>query len=237
LSESQATASCPSCGREVPADAAFCPACGTRLDAGATERAELPANETGRVPVSVVQVQPRLFGVTPPTLLFGLAAVALTVGGFLIGLGHWVWAIALFAVAVALLAGFLRVARRKPDAAFARTSVEAVDSIRARAGYAAQALRTRSTARREVLRLRTELLRLAARREELLRELGGASYRNERQAVKALKADLTELDGRETALEDEIEGVTDSARRNLDRAALEVQPTEIQSDSPPPTED
>lgn len=227
-------ATCPACAAEAPEGAAFCPACGTRLDSGATERADVPPHETSRSPVSLVAVQPRLFGVTPPTLLFGLAAVALTGGGFLIGLGHWLWALGLFALAVILLVAFLRVARRKPDAALARTSVEVIDSIRARAGYASQSFRARSGARREFLGLRAELLRLAAQRERLLRELGGATYRDDSDSAAGFKADLAELDQREAAVQAEIGEVADRAQRSIRSAALEVQGTEILPDSRPP---
>lgn len=227
MSGSSAPVSCPACGAEAPPGAAFCPACGARLDSDATARAELPPHETTPAPVSIVQAELRLFGVMPPTLLFGLAASALTFGGFLLGFGHWIWAVILFAAAVPLLAAFLRVARRKPDAAFARTSVEAVDSLRARAAYAAQALRTRSSARQEVLRRRAELMRLAARRAELLGALGDAFYRDERRAVKRLKAELGELDNRVQAAEVEIRRVASGAQQRIEQAAMEVTPTEI----------
>lgn len=236
MSKSSPAESCPACGAGLPDGAAFCPACGTRLDAGATEQAEVPRHETSRAPVSLVEVQPRLFGVTPPTLLFGLAAVALTGGGFLIGLGHWLWALGLFALAVLLLVAFLRVARRKPDAALARSSVEVVDTIRARAGYASQSFRARSSARRELLRLRAELLRLAARRDQLLRELGDAAYRKDSDLAATLKSDLAELDEREAAIQAESEQVAERARRSIRNAALEVQSTEILPESRPPEE-
>lgn len=227
MNASPPAASCPACGAESPPGAAFCPACGARRDAGGTERAELPPHETGPVPVAFDRVEPRLFGVTPPTLLFGLAASALTLGGFLLVLGHWILGVAAFALAVLLLTTFLQVARRKPDAALARTSVEVVDSLRARAGYAAQALRTRSSARRETLRLRTELMQVAATRAELLHALGDATYRDDGDAVEALKTELRELDQRTEGVEREIGLVTEQARARIEDAALEVQPTEI----------
>lgn len=179
------------------------------------------------MPIAHVTVERRLVGVTPPTLTLALAAVALTAGGFLVGLGHWIWAAALFVAGILLFAIFLEVGRRQPDAALARASVETVDSVRARAGYAVELLRTRSAARREVLRRRTELMELAARRSALLSALGEAAYREDAESVAAKRDALRAGDERAAQVEQEIGRLVEQARRRARRAALEVEPTEV----------
>ena len=66
---------------EVTIRARFCPECGTPLEepANRTLQVELPAEETGPVPVSMQVSEPRWFGVTPPSFLLGLAGAGLTV--------------------------------------------------------------------------------------------------------------------------------------------------------------
>ena len=59
--------SCANCGSAVPPGAKFCPECGAQQDArsGDTVAVELPPDDLERVPVNVVPVERRYFGVTP----------------------------------------------------------------------------------------------------------------------------------------------------------------------------
>ena len=71
-------ASCQNCGSKLPPKSRFCPECGARIGGSQAETAvqELPPDETGAVPIERIVVQRRLFGVTPPTALFGLGLAA-----------------------------------------------------------------------------------------------------------------------------------------------------------------
>src|SRR5919202_1888450 len=90
-----------------------------------TAQIPLPPDETGRVPVHYDRVQPRYFGVTPPMLLFALAFGGLCV------------------------AGFLEVARRKPDTAVARVTADAAWDARARTRAGLEVVGARGRAARE----------------------------------------------------------------------------------------
>jgi hypothetical protein len=218
-------ANCPSCGAKLPKAASFCPSCGTRIEGGETVRTEVPAHETGPVPVTIERVSPRWFGLTPPTLLFGVACAVLVLGIVLLATGHWIAGLLVLGLALLLAAAFLEVGRRKPDAAVVKASVDAVDSVRARAGFAAQALLTNSAARKEIGRRRAELARLQAEREGLFRALGEAVYAGEDGAEQ--RGRLAELDERGAALEAEAAQIAEQARARVQRAHLEVQPTEV----------
>lgn len=219
------SANCSACGAPIPAGANFCPSCGKPVDAGDTVRAELPPEEAGPVPVTVQRSSPRWFGVAPPIALLGVAAVLLVVALVLLLTGAWVVGLLVLGLALLFAAGFLEAGRRKPDAPVVRASVDAVDTMRARAGFTAQAFLTRSSARREIGRRRAEALQLAAERERLLRELGRAVYAGgdgaaERELIAA-------LDERGAALEREAAEIAEQARDRVEEARLQVQPTEV----------
>jgi hypothetical protein len=218
-------ANCPSCGARLPKAASFCPSCGTRVESGETLRAEVPPHETGPVPVTIERVSPRWFGVTPPTLLFGVACAVLALAIVLLVTGHWVAGLLVMGLALLLAAAFLEVGRRKPDAAVVKASVDAVDTIRARAGFAASAFLTSSAARREIARRRGELARLKSERDALLRGLGEAVYAGEDGAEQ--RARIAELDERGAALEAEAAEIAEQASARVRRAHLEVQSTEV----------
>jgi hypothetical protein len=188
-------------------------------------RAEVPANETGPVPVNVAHATPRWFGLTPPTVLFALAALLLVVALALLVTGSLVAGLLLLGLALLFGAGFLEAGRRKPDAAIVTASVGAVDTARARAGYTAQAFLTRSSARREITRRRSEAMRLGEERERLLRALGGAVYSgtdgaDERRAILVLDERIAEL-------EREAAEIAEQAQERVQAARLQVQPTEV----------
>lgn len=218
-------AECPACGARVPKDARFCPSCGTALDAGATKPQEIPPHETSSSPVQVAHAAPRWFGVTPPTLLLAVAAVAFVLAIVLVAAGSWVAGLLVLGLALLLVAGFLEVARRKPDAEVVKRAAGAADSVRARAGYAAHTLRTRSSVRRELTRRRAEVMRLSANRERLLRDLGAATYAGDEGAE--LRERIASIDARVEELEAEGRSLVEKARAEVEREALAVQPTEV----------
>ena len=220
-------ANCTNCSAPLSRGARFCASCGTPVQSGDTVRAEVPPNETGPVPVTVVQATPRWFGLAPPTVLFTLAVVLLVVAVVLLVIGSWVAGLVLLGLALLFAAGFLEAGRRKPDAAIVTASVGAVDSARARAGYTAQAFLTRSSARREIARRRGEVMRLGGERDRLLRQLGAAAYDGDDGAAE--REAIAALDERIAGLEREASEIAARAQERVQAARLQVQPTEIQS--------
>jgi zinc ribbon protein len=139
-------ASCPTCGAKLPRASKYCPQCGRPTEAGDTKVLDVPADETGQVPVSYDRAEPRYYGVTPATLALVLALLALVAAIVLFATGHWPFGLILIGVAVLFGLVYLEAARRKPGGA-----------LRARAGAAADSLATRGRVTRRVLALRREV--------------------------------------------------------------------------------
>jgi membrane-bound ClpP family serine protease len=190
-------------------------------------RAEVPPNETGPVPVTVTQATPRWFGLPPPTVLFVLAVLLFVVAVVLLVLSAWVAGLVLLGLALLFAAGFLEAGRRKPDTAIVTASIGAVDSARARAGYTAQAFLTRSSARKEIFRRRSEAMRIEGERGKLLGQLGAAAYAGEDGA--AAREAIAALDERIAVLEREASEIAAGAQERVQAARRQVQPTEIRT--------
>jgi hypothetical protein len=188
---------------------------------------EVPPAETGRVPVHYAQAEPRYYGVTPATLVLVLAAATLTLAVVLLATGHWPFGLILIGVSVLLMLVFVEAARRRPEGAVARSTAEALDAFRARAGVAADSVATRGRAARRVLALRRELRRMAALRRRLLFELGDAVYRGDDQATETARDRVRELDELAAQREAEMGEVVAEAQERLRRRRLEIQPTEM----------
>jgi hypothetical protein len=220
-------ASCSNCGARLPKTSRYCPQCGHPAPAGETKVMELPPDETGCVPVEYEQAEPRYYGVTPTTLVLVLAGAALTLAVVLFALGHWPFGLIALGVSVLLVLVFLEAARRKPDGAVARSTADALDGFRARAGVAAGSLATRGRTARRLLALRRELQRMGVLRARLLFELGDAVYRGDDQATERARAQLGELDRLAALREAEVEAFVAQTQERLERRRLEVQPTEM----------
>jgi hypothetical protein len=186
--------SCANCSTKLTKTSRYCPQCGHPAAAGDTKVMELPPDETGRVPVQYVHAEPRYYGITPTTLVLVLGGVALTLAVVLFALGRWPFGLIALGVSVLLVLVFLEAARRKPDGAVARSTADALDSFRARAGVAADSLATRGRAARRLLALRRELQRMGQLRARLLFELGDAVYRGDDQATERGRGQVRELD-------------------------------------------
>jgi len=230
-------AKCSSCGAKVPAKARFCPECGSRTDAAPGETAvqELPATETGPVPVQPQVAQRRIFGVPPATVLLVLGVVALGVAIILFATGRWPWGLIVIGVAIWLITGFISQARRLPDEtpAVARASLGALGSVRARAGAAVETVAAHGTARIELARLRREVGGLASERSERLRELGEAVYEGNSSAAEHVKQGIEDLDKAIKEKEMQMANVMIDAQERIGRAQLQVQPTEILGEEVP----
>jgi len=220
-------ANCSHCGTWLAPDTRFCPHCGRRAADPDTRVMELPPDETGRVPVAVERTEPRFYGVTPTTLAAALAALALAAGIVLIVVGYWPVGVILVGVAALLALVSLEAARRKPRGTIARSTAEALEGFRARAGVAADSLATRGRAARQLLALRRELQRMSTLRSQLLFELGEAVYRGDEQGGQTARERLEELDGLAAQREVEMQQIVEATQDRLAQRRLEVQPTEV----------
>jgi hypothetical protein len=229
-------ASCANCGGELAKSSRYCPQCGHPTSVGETKVMEVPPDETGLVPVQYARAEPRYYGITPTTLVLVLCGAALTLAVVLFALGRWPFGLIALGVGVLLVLVFLETARRKPDGAVARSTAEALDGFRARAGVAADSLATRGRAARRLLALRRELQRMAVLRSRLLFELGAAVYRGDDQGTERARGQVRELDELAALREAEMEAVVAQTQERLERRRLEVQPTELVELPDPPGE-
>jgi hypothetical protein len=188
---------------------------------------DVPPAETGSVPVEYVNAEPRYYGVTPTTLVLVLVGVAFTLAIVLFALGRWPFGLIAVGAGVLLVLIFLDAARRKPDGVVARSTTDALDGFRARAGLAADSFATRGRAARRVLALRRELQRMSALRARLLLELGDAVYRGDDEATERARGQVRELDELAAQREADMQGTLAQAQDRLQRHRLEVQPTEM----------
>jgi hypothetical protein len=231
-----AAASCANCGSRLPKRSRFCPECGVRVGARAGETAvqELPPNETGPVPVELSTAEPRFFGVTPPSALLTLAAASLGLGIGLLVTAHAVIGGALIGVAMALTVLFVETARRLPDTGVSRVSSNAVGALRARAGYAKETVSAHSSARIDLFRQRRELSELLAQRAETARLLGESVYAGDEEGTESARSRFEEVDGLVSAKEEEMEQTAAGAMERIQRAQLQVQPTQVETPEPVP---
>jgi len=199
----------------------------TTDDQTVTHAEPVPPHETTASPVDVSVAMPRYFGVTPPTLLFGVATATLAVAIVLAILAHWLAALVLAAAVLLEIPIFLGVASRKPDTAVARASSRMVVRARERAAWLVQSTGVRTEAGRLLAPLRRELLELGERRERQLRDLGAAVYDRDDEAVKRVTDELKRLDEQKREKEAQIAAIADSAQKRLEQGRLRVQPTII----------
>lgn len=185
---------------------------------------EVPADETGQVPVAYETAEARYYGVTPATLVLVLAVAALAAAIVLFATGHWPFSLILIGVGVLLGVLWLEAFRRRPSG-----------TLRARAGAVADSLATRGRATGRLLTLRRELQRLGAVRTRLLVELGDAVYRGDEQATESAREQVKALDGLLAEREAEMQTVLAQAQERIQQRRLEVQPTEMVELPEPPS--
>jgi hypothetical protein len=220
-------ASCANCGAPLSKTARYCPECGhLSSPPDETKVREVPPDETGPVPVHYARAEPHYYGIAPTTLVLVLAAVVLAAAIVLLAGGHWPFGLIALGFSILLIVVFVEGNRRRPDAVVRSTS-EALDSFRSRAGVAADSWATRNRAARQVLALRRELERMRELRAQLLFELGDAVYRADEQATETARGQLGELDALSAQRESEMQAVVATAQERLRKRKLEVQPTEM----------
>jgi hypothetical protein len=230
-------AACPACGESVPDGARFCPGCGRPVEPPAPdeEKPEPAAvDETGRLPVAVSAAEPRLFGLAPPVLSLGLAAVSLGTSIALFATGRWPLGLILLGAAVLLLVLFGEVARRKPDTALTRASAGALRRARGRAAATVEQAAARGRAGRDSLVLRRRLGVLAGRRRELLTAFGDAVYRGDQPAADRLRAEIGALDTSGAEIHAELARLAEATNHRIASARLSVQDTQLLKTPQPP---
>jgi zinc-ribbon domain len=224
-------AECANCGAELLERSHFCPECGTRVadQSGQTAIEEEPLHEDRPAPIDVMWSERRFFGVPPSTALFGLGIGALVLGIVLVATGHLVWALFTFAAALLALAGFVSQTRRLPAQAsgVARASVQALDTVKARAGATIDTVAAHGNARIELMRLRRELGYIRDEREQKLYALGVAVYENDDDATSELKEQIGGLDEEIEAKKLEMAQISERAEERIQDAQLSVQSTRI----------
>jgi hypothetical protein len=222
-------ANCANCGARLPKDGRFCPECGVRtsVENDATAVEEIPPEETGRVPVHTVAVTPRYFGIAPPLALFALAVAALAAAIVVFVAGKVIAGALLLAAAALFSVLFVTASKRLPENAVARVSRRVAGTVRDRTGFAVEAVSVHSTTRVELFRLRRELSRLVAERAEAARALGEAVYVGAEDEIEAGRNRMSELEQAFADKEGEMTRVTAAANERIQRAQLQVQPTEV----------
>lgn len=222
-------ANCANCGARLPKDGRFCPECGVRTSASndATAVEEIPPEETGRVPVHKVAATPRYFGIAPPLALFAIAVAALAAAIVLFVAGKTIAGALLLAAAALFSVLFVGASKRLPENAVAKVGRRVFATVRDRTGFAVEAVSTHSTTRVELFRLRRELSELAAERAEAARALGEAVYVGAEDEIEDGRNRMSELEQAFADKEREMTTVTAAANERIQRAQLQVQPTEV----------
>jgi hypothetical protein len=192
---------------------------------GDTVRADVPVHETTSAPASVEWSSPRWFGIAPATALLVVTAVLVAVAFVLLLLENWVAGLLTLGFGLLCAAAFLEAGRRRPDTPVVKKSVSALDSARARAGATAQTLRAKSSARREIVRRRSEAMQLADQRTRLVQALGEAILRGEDGAAE--REQIKALDERQAELEREAFEIAQGAQERVAEARLAVQETVV----------
>ena len=107
-------------------------------------------------------------------------------------------------------------------------------ALRETTGYAMESVTVHSTARVELYRLRRELADLLAQRAECARALGEAVYAGDEEGTETARGRMAELDGLVSAKEEEMERTAADAMERIQRAQLQVQPTQVEPPAPSP---
>jgi signal transduction histidine kinase len=187
---------------------------------------QLPESETGPVPVSVSRAEPRLFGVTPPSLLAAVALVLLSAGVALAVTGSLVAGLVLVALGLAFAGLFAEAVQRQPADPLARLVDGQLREAGAFAGFAGRSLSAWWRARRELRGIRRGLRALAGEHRDGLLALGEASYADDGDEVARRRESIRRLDERASELQARAAEVVAAYHRKVAGEKLAVQPTE-----------
>jgi hypothetical protein len=107
-------------------------------------------------------------------------------------------------------------------------------AIRGWTGYAAESVAVHTSARAKLYRLGRELDRLIAQRAESARILGESVYAGNEEGTESARAQLAEIDAQVDEKEAEMERTAAGAIERINRAHLQVQPTQVETPVPSP---
>jgi hypothetical protein len=190
----------------------------SRDQADQTRRLELP-DETGPVPVSLVRVEPRWFGVPPPLLLLGLSVFSFALSSVLFAGGSWAFGLILLGLTALFTAAFLEIARRRPS--------DALIGARSWAGWRLELLVARSSAVAKAQRLRGDQAVIEAERRAALLRLGEAVQSEDEAAAVAARERLAHLDRAEKALHSSLSAALAEADERVRRVRSSSRQTVI----------
>jgi hypothetical protein len=203
-----------------------------------TRRVQLP-DETGPVPVSVAYAETRWFGVPPPILLLSIACFSFVVALVLFAGGSWPGGLVLLGVSALFLAGFLEIARRRPDSSFTRASAGAAVGARSWASSRFELVRAHSSAIAESQRVRGSRSVIESERRMATLRLGEATRSGDDEAAAAARERLEALERAEKALHGRVETRRAQADERIRKVRLSVEQTMVvkPEPNPPPDED
>jgi hypothetical protein len=115
-----------------------------------------------------------------------------------------------------------------------RALTPAWHAVRHTTGYALESVTVHTSTRKQLFGQRRELAALMAERSESARILGEAVYAGDDEGTASARARVAELDGLVRAKEDEMEQTAAAAMERLERAHLQVQPTQVEPPAPAP---
>jgi zinc-ribbon domain len=200
---------CPNCGSAVAAENRFCPECGRPL--------------TDEAPDTVVRPRERRWPPHPMMIGAGLVWIGAII---LLAGGVWAWGVVAF-LAGAILALSQREAER-------RAAKRALSGLRERMTATHAAVAARSPGHLDIFRARRELAELGAERNRGLHRLGTAVFSGDKAGTKDAKADVQSVVDRINEKEAEIQALIQQIEERVNRAHLNVRPTErIQAEQPP----
>ena len=107
-------------------------------------------------------------------------------------------------------------------------------AVRDTTGYAFESVTVHSTARAALFRQRRELAELQAQWAESARILGENVYAGDEEGTESARGTLAELDGLIRTKEEEMEQTAADAMERIQRAQLQVQPTQVEPPAPAP---
>jgi len=125
------------------------------------------------------------------------------------------------------------VARLVRESSLGRETARAADLALAGADVALATLKARSRAERELLGLRRTLREAVQRREQALRDLGDAVYREDDEATETLKKEIGVLDEAIEETKGAMQTILEQAEARVRTTQMAVQPTQIQPPEQP----
>lgn len=158
----------------------------------------------------------RVYGVLSPGPIFVLGCVLLLAAVLALIAGSAIAAVVFLAFAVVAFVFFYGAAKRHPTNPVARRVARSSHHVRGWARFVRESTAAWTDAIRAVLRLRTESRTLRREREQAVRSLGDAAYREDEGAVKTLRLRLRQIDDGLAGRDREREATLAKARRRVE---------------------